>query len=735
MKTAPIVLALLLASAVAAGAAAQAPQAPDAPGAGGPRLRFTGPHLFPCGHGIGALAAHDMNGDGRTDLVLVNDRAGKVHILRQWEPGETPEAFEPDGLNDLAPERLLFEDEIRLNESIVGCEVGAFAGAPAAIVYLTADMEVLVTRPDDEGRWETVQSFLPDLPSKFAGGFEQADLDGNGRADLVLLAQDDLLVFFQDDEGRLAEPQHYPVAIERSFGLVLGDVDRDGRPDMVFRSPGTRYPLRVRPTLPDGTPGPEYRFRMPPPRHVAVGDCTGDGAPEIVVVESTTNRIKVLRWSVEHDDAGPAGTPAGDLHLIAFPRDEKSRNRTSVVADVNGDGLPDVIVSNPSTARLSLVLSRAGGGMAPPESFPALEEPSALAAFQPRNGPAEILVGSRKEGILGVSRYDAESGRLTYPTPIPVNGEPHGIAVGAGPAAAGPFVYCAVRGTPPEGADRGPVEIVTLERTPDRYEVKRRQPVETFKEPPAALVAVDADGDGAADLLAFPQYAPPALLMQGPDGLFTDVSEQPGFYRHMLRDLKPAAVASGPQAPALFLGKGNLVRAVRYDGTNLHVDDQYSHANPRASYAALAAADLDGDGQAELLACDSASSRLSILRRGANDLYEVARDVDIGPFELLGLTTADTDGDGTAEVLLVGQEKVGVLFLEQGAPELKEVAAYETDQKDTTYAEALIADLTGDSRNELLLREVQKHQIEVIAQAPDGDWKRALRFRVYEGPI
>ena len=185
----------------------------------------------------------------------------------------------------------------------------------------------------------------------------------------------------------------------------------------------------------------------------------------------------------------------------------------------------------------------------------------------------------------------------------------------------------------------------------------------------------------------------------------------------------------------MFLGSGNLVRAVRYEDGNLVVQDQFSSRNARSSFAALAAVDLDRDGETEILAADLTSEWLAVLRRNEKGVYDVSRNIEIGPFEFVGLATADLDGDGTEEVLIAAQEKVGVLFLEKGGPELRQVSSYETDQKDTAYAQSVIADLNGDGRNDLLLREVQQHQLEVLYLGPEGEWKRGMRFKVFEGRI
>jgi len=707
------------------------------------RFYFLGPHLFPFEQGISGLIAHDMNGDGKADLILMDNRSSRFHILLQKAGAaqeKAPEEAEwtEESVNELEPDRLLAKEDIPVSRPLLGYVVGGFAGSDAAIAYLSDGKELLIDRKDQTGKWETAQRFLLDLDSPFVGGFESADLDGNGKADLVLLSENAVLVLFQDKDGKLAEPRRYPVAREKPTGLVLADVNNDGRPDLLYVSPGTQYPLQVRLTQAGGSPGPEYRFRMPVPRRIAVGDCIGNGRNQIALIESTTNRVKVLQWEMA-PPAQAGGLETGAFELVPLPKDEKAKMRSFAIADLDGDGLPDLTITEPGAARVSLIRSQRGPGLMPLESFPCLQEVSSMAALTAPDGVTDLILCSKKEAQVGLSRFSRDTGRLDYPKPIEVGGEPWAVAASPAAPRKRPYLYCSVRGPKKGTQEKGPVELVTLEREEHGYVVLRRQPLEGFKEPPARLLPVDADGDGLTDLLAFPEYESPLLLLQGRDGKFANASASPGFHAQLLRNLKGAAVDTVPprrgERPAMFVGNENLVRLMRYDGANLNVEDQFSSENPRTSYVALGAADLDGDGEVEVLAADSTSKWLSVLKRDEKGVYQVARNIEIGPMEFLGLTATDVDGDGRPEVLLVGQDQLGVLFLSEGGPELSEVGSFETDQKDTAYAEVVIGDFNNDAKNDLLLREVQENHLEIICRQPDGKWKTGMRFKVFESHI
>jgi len=712
---------------------------------------FTGPHLFPYNRAIFGLMAGDMDGDGEVDLCFVDNRTSKIQMLahgalRQASgPQAGPDAEQP--ANELEEDRLLSKSHFLTNQQVNAYTVGDFGGGPGlGVAYFCDTRELFVARRKAQGNWEARQRFLPQLASTFCGGFEAADLNGDGRDDLVFLADTSVLIFLQQPDGTLAEPESYPLAKEKNTGLRLGDIEGDGRPDLVFVASGTRYPLRIRLTQKDGAPGREYRYRMPSPRDVAIGDCDGKGGNELVLIESTTNRIKIMKWT--------RGKPRPEenldfrsAQLVPFSRDVSPELRDFAIGDVDGDGLPDIVVTDPGASNMTLIRGTRGGSATPQESFPCLQEASEAAIARLHVGRApEVFVISKKEQMLGVSRYDPQSQRLSYPDPIELPGKPHNMAVirpsGRAPGEQAPDRLLCVFEADGEGPDRKPgeksgkLQVAVLVGEAEGYAISNRQNLPGLDSPPEDVLPLDVNNDGRTDLLAFRRYEPAVLLVRDEQGAFENVSEKNEFRKHLLRGLTPACVAvtpaEGEGRPVIFVCYKNLARALTYRSGNLVVEDQFSSDNPSADYKAICVEDLDGDGKAEILLADANSRMLTIVRRDEKGLLKAIKRVEVGPFTIRGLTTADLGGDGRMEVLVLGREKLGILSQGGSAGKLDELSCIETDLEHSRFAQVVISDLNHDGKNDLLVRDTGRSELQIFYRTAAGEWKSGVRFKVFE---
>jgi hypothetical protein len=239
----------------------------------------------------------DINGDGHPDLVVaavtLDGAAGNLVILPQ------------DPTN---PGHFTAPVSIALKYLGYGVAVGDLNGDGLP--------DIAVTNFDTNGNNGTVSVFFQDpsnpgtfLPSVdlYGGGqpvaIKIADLNGDGFPDIVVsnqgagLADPNLLdgpgctVILQDAShpGTFLIPVNYYTS--NSVALAVGDLNGDGRPDIVLVSTtppsGFVQVLIQDATNPGAFLAPVGYTGLTSPAGVAIGDLNGDGHPDIALADST----------------------------------------------------------------------------------------------------------------------------------------------------------------------------------------------------------------------------------------------------------------------------------------------------------------------------------------------------------------------------------------------------------------------------------------------------------------
>jgi hypothetical protein len=250
-----------------------------------------------------SVAVADLNGDGKPDLVVAN-RCGNNGCL---------------------------------NESTVGVLIGNGDGTfQSALTYGSGGL--------------------------FSSSVVVADVNGDGRADL-LIANDcadsncdgSVGVLLGNGDGSFQAALTYATGGLEGFAVAAVDVNGDGRPDIIV---GTDVPICAggRCTFPgslgvllgngDGSfqPAVTYLSGGFLPRSIAVADINGDGKPDIVVEN--------LDCCLEPDGVTGVLLGNGDgtfKTAVTYTLGVKCGGTSVAVADVNGDGQLDLIVTDQCT--------------------------------------------------------------------------------------------------------------------------------------------------------------------------------------------------------------------------------------------------------------------------------------------------------------------------------------------------------------------------------------------------
>jgi hypothetical protein len=157
-----------------------------------------------------------------------------------------------------------------------------------------------------------------------------ADLNGDGKLDLAILPDNELLVSLGDGRGRFSSPLAYDQGGFLTL-LTFGDFNGDGFPDIVVVDfPGIDVLLN------DGAGGfPTTLFinTGPEPAGVAVADFNGDGKLDIAVSDFQLNSVSFL-----------AGDGAGGFAAPVSFATGTSPSRI-VAGDFDGDNVPDLAVA------------------------------------------------------------------------------------------------------------------------------------------------------------------------------------------------------------------------------------------------------------------------------------------------------------------------------------------------------------------------------------------------------
>lgn len=386
------------------------------------------------GDGPRAIETSDFNGDGRPDLATVNQTSADVTVLygfgdgRFWAPhlrntGSAPHDVE---LADLDGDGRL--DAIAANEG--SDTVSVFLGGGAAL---------------QPGTEYSVQYMGVGFDPR---GLAVADVDGDGDLDVVTANQDSNTVTILDGDGAggLVAAGSFATFVGTTgmgpIDVKVADVTDDGELDIVTCNPFTDD-VSLLPGLGMGNFGAAQTFTTrigaggDDPEALELADVTGDGIPDAITVNPTSDDIVVLVSA-----GGGFGAPVRFFTLMGPDGDGPSG---LAVGDITGDGEPDVVTANFNTDDVTLLEGVAGGAtFLPAQVFPVdVQSPLGQAGNGPRgidvmdmdgDGDLDVVASNTISDDVAVLLNDGAGGLaapMVFESRIGYDGEdPRAIALG-----------------------------------------------------------------------------------------------------------------------------------------------------------------------------------------------------------------------------------------------------------------------------------------------------------------
>lgn len=674
--------------------------------------------------GLTDLAAID-NSHSRIDLLL--QRKSPTDATPAGVGAGIPE------VNAVANSGRFDQQKLGVDQELAALAVADFNGdGRDDIAYFGNPDRLIVRFQPEQGEWTgKFELRIPDV-APAAWMLTAGDLNHDGKADLAVLGKSETWVFLQKQGGKFGTPVKLLNTSDK-LGLVqIADLNGDGRNDLCYLAgDGLNRTLCTRLQDGEGRLGPEYVFDLERPRAVSLKDVDGLPGAEILTVDSRTGRIKLLKLETV---VTPAGQLPERLIHYGFGKAGTGRDREVALTDLNGDRLTDVAVSDPEGSRMLVFLQRKGGGLDLGTPFPGLSGTDLLRAGDlDGRGASELVVHSSAEKTLGVSRL--VDGRLQFPRAIPAEGDVVGLELAdlnADGRAEMILLLRVKKGRETTYAVQL-LKAGDGENRWETLPVKGEgmQPFE-LNGTPERLLATNLTGDARPELVILQGTSKRPQVFAFDDQLVLKSAENTSGPGLPSVAAGAVTVAELGGKSGLLVAQENFARfLVLGEDQRWQVIEQFNVSESNARVAAAAAVDLDGQPGPEIILVDPGVKKLRILLKQESG-YLPWKEIDLGDFPFESLQIADLNGDARSDVLVFGADRYAVLYSGGEAPTVKELASFESQLEKVYPTDVVAGDLNGDGHVDLVMTDTRAHFIELLQFRPETGLKHALYFRLFE---
>ena len=703
-------------------------------------LGFGEPQVLKLDWSTRALQVHDLDGDGLDDLVVINNDTAQIELLYQNDGSAEP-AADQQRLQRNRWDPVLSDANFKPNKITVGVPLFDLGvgdlnddGRPD-LAYVSRSVPLTIRYQDDAGQWLETREFDGFEALGWQGTLKVADLNGDGRAQIVLLSADALRVFSQDEAGNMQEPEVYFLTGENPFNLHVADLTGDGLAEVCYVSTEGKQAFVMREQLANGGFGGERRFVLDRPvRMLAPLMQAAANSVSFVSVDSRSGSLEFFEIAQVADN--DASLALEGVQPIIYPLFKEANTVARYgFADLNGDGEADLQVANPAGSDVIVFLKDQGRYQAS-NRFPSFSAISSLAGGRFFDTKAEgVIALSRAEGTLGYSVFDAR-GRLSFPRLLKIaDGDP---------------LVCQAVDLDEDGFDELALLLeqsgqrrLIIAQPEDRsdsaagWTVVNEVAIDSPRRQPEAMRVVNIFGDRGPGLMLFVPREPPVFLapVVGGDAYALEpVGEDSSLRQSLLQGIMPAQVSEidvdGDGGRELVAARTGFARALRFSDGQLEMVDQFNARRSADEVSAVIPKVVDGVLQGLALYVEQAGE-LQFLSRDQDGVLRYRRSEAVGPIALSGWKEFAAHRPEATAHLLYGEDRFWYFAPENASWEQAVGDNYETELEDVFFSHVASADFDGDGQLELIAVDGNENVVELLAQDADS-WKSLMYWEIFD---
>ncbi|MCX6273010.1 MAG: FG-GAP-like repeat-containing protein [Bacteroidetes bacterium] len=301
---------------------------------------FDSPVIYTSGANPNGIIFSDLDGDGKPDMIITNKDDNSISVLKNTGSS---------GVVSFGPKTDY--PTMGSNWGIAAADLNG-DGLPDPVVASENTAYISVYLNTSTGGNVSLGNRLDIYNGSGPEQVQLADIDGDGRTDIVVTTwtQNSVAVYLNlTAAGVMAfAPKVTFTTGSSPYGLTVGDLDGDGKPDLAVSNYNGSSMSIFRNTSTPGNISFEPKIDMATgtvPIFISQGDFNGDHLPELVVVNDGAASVSMFRNTCT--SGAISFQPAVVYSTGSYPY-------TVAISDLTGDGKPEMAVTNYMSNSVSL---------------------------------------------------------------------------------------------------------------------------------------------------------------------------------------------------------------------------------------------------------------------------------------------------------------------------------------------------------------------------------------------